>query len=64
MPRLDLAAARWRKSSYSSGGDDGACVEVAFVGPAVAIRDSKNPAQPPLVVSTADWRALLAAIRR
>lgn len=64
MPRVDLATAHWRKSSYSSEGSGGNCVEVAFVGPAVAIRDSKNPTQPPLVVSTADWRALLAAIRR
>jgi hypothetical protein len=33
----------WRKSSRSGSGDNDACVEVAFSGPRVAIRDSKNP---------------------
>jgi hypothetical protein len=37
----DLATARWRKSSYSDASNT--CVEVAFAGPAVALRDSKNP---------------------
>lgn len=32
----------WRKSSYSGGGNDGNCVEVAFADLAVAVRDSKN----------------------
>lgn len=34
----------WRKSSYSGSGTNDNCVEVAFTGLAVAIRDSKNPA--------------------
>jgi uncharacterized protein DUF397 len=42
----DLSAAVWRKSSYS-GGNGGACVELANIG---AIRDSKNPAGPTLRV--------------
>jgi Domain of unknown function (DUF397) len=33
----------WRKSSYSGTGTNDNCVEVAFSGQAVAIRDSKNP---------------------
>ena len=33
----------WRKSSYSGTGTNDACVEIAFSGLAVAIRDSKNP---------------------
>lgn len=32
----------WRKSSYSGDGNNGNCVEVAFAGPEVAVRDSKN----------------------
>lgn len=32
----------WRKSTYSDGNDDSACVEVAFADQ-VGIRDSKNP---------------------
>ncbi|RAS59717.1 uncharacterized protein DUF397 [Lentzea atacamensis] len=36
----DLTRARWRKSSYSSGDNNGQCVELAPHG---AARDSKNP---------------------
>ena len=52
----------WRKSSYSGGGNDGNCVEVAFAGPAVAVRDSKNTEAGALVVPAAEWRAFLAAL--
>ncbi|HVV21620.1 MAG TPA: DUF397 domain-containing protein [Pseudonocardiaceae bacterium] len=48
---------RWRKSSRS-GGNGGACVELAHTGRAV--RDSKNPAGP---VLTVDVGPLLAAVR-
>lgn len=43
----------WKKSSYSGGNDN--CVEVTEVPThqAVAVRDSKNPAGPALVVSPA-----------
>ncbi|HKN96498.1 MAG TPA: DUF397 domain-containing protein [Pseudonocardiaceae bacterium] len=37
----DLSALTWRTSSYSSG--NGQCVEVAFEGERVAVRDSKHP---------------------
>lgn len=53
---------RWRRSSFS-GGDGGGndnCVEVALVGQATAVRDSKNTAGPVLVVPTAAWNALLS----
>ncbi|CND99599.1 Domain of uncharacterised function (DUF397) [Mycobacterium tuberculosis] len=40
----------WRKSSYS-GSDGGQCVELASVENAVAIRDSKDPHGPILVIS-------------
>jgi hypothetical protein len=35
------------------------CVEVAFVGEAVAVRDSKNPQGPALVFTRAEWDAFL-----
>lgn len=54
LRNIDLSAANWRKSSYSSGSKE--CVEVAFVGRnAVGVRDSKNPAGPALVFSAAKW---------
>jgi hypothetical protein len=47
----------WRKSSYSSGeGSQGACVEVALLPGAVAVRDSKAPASGTLTVSVETWR--------
>lgn len=57
----DLALLRWRKSSYSGGGND--CVEVAFTGDGAAIRDSKNRGAGALRLCGADWTAFLAAAR-
>jgi hypothetical protein len=59
----DLAGAQWRKSSYS-GGSGGNCVEVATNLPGlVAVRDSKTPAAPALLLTPAQWRTLTAALR-
>jgi hypothetical protein len=86
MSTMDLARARWRKSSWSTDGGDSACVEVAFVDvqwrkssrsgqggqdncvevalvdAAVAVRDSKNPAGPVLVVPMARWTDFLGTL--
>ena len=57
---MNLADARWHKSSFSGGGGDNQnCVEVALVGSATALRDSKNVHGPVLVVPTAAWTGLL-----
>ena len=59
----DLASARWRKSSYSSG-SGGACVEVATNLPGlVAVRDSKPPGGPALLLTPAQGQAFTAGIR-
>jgi hypothetical protein len=57
---VDFTGAVWRKSSRSNGGNNGACVEVAFTGPVVAVRDSKNPAAGLLAFPESGWAAFLA----
>ncbi|WIY07272.1 DUF397 domain-containing protein [Amycolatopsis mongoliensis] len=54
---------QWRKSSYS-GGENTACVEVAFAAPAVAVRDSKDPSGPRFAVDAAAWLSFLASVTR
>lgn len=53
---------RWKKSSRS-GGSGGNCVEVAFSGDAVVIRDSKCPAGPVLLTGHAGWQGLIDAVK-
>jgi uncharacterized protein DUF397 len=57
---VDLARLSWRKSSRStSAGDNGNCVEIAFAGPVVAVRDSKNPEAATLAVPATAFTALV-----
>lgn len=51
---IDLTGANWRKSSRSSGAGN-ACVEVADLVRAVAVRDSKNPDGPSLAFRRRNW---------
>lgn len=54
-----MPAARWRKSSWST--DQANCVEVAFAGPAVGVRDSKHTEGPVLAFPAGNWAAFLRA---
>jgi Domain of unknown function (DUF397) len=58
----DLTSAVWHKSSFSNTG--GNCVEVArnLTG-IVAVRDSKVPDAPALVLTPAQWRTFLLGVR-
>jgi Domain of unknown function (DUF397) len=63
MTRIDLSRAEWHKSSYSS--QDGNCVEVARNLPGVvAVRDSKDPDGPALVVTREAWRSFVSVLKR
>ncbi|MEU8121146.1 DUF397 domain-containing protein [Spirillospora sp. NPDC049024] len=52
---MDLIDVTWRKAT-KSGENGGACVEVASVSDVLAIRDSKDPAGPKLIIGRADFR--------
>ncbi|MGK5553735.1 DUF397 domain-containing protein [Actinomadura kijaniata] len=57
-----LTTAIWRTSSHSGSGDQ--CVEVASLpDDRHAVRDSKDRGGPALILSPADWRALLSTAR-
>jgi hypothetical protein len=51
----------WRKSSYS-GGNGGACVEVATTDH-VLVRDSKNPDGPRLAFGRDAWAAFAVKVK-
>lgn len=60
----DISGATWFKSSYS-GGNNGACVEVASLSGSVGVRDTKqHGAGPMLTFSTPGWDAFVAGVRR
>ena len=59
----DIERAEWRKSSYS-GGNGGACVEIARNLPGVvAVRDSKDRTGPVLTFTVGRWKAFIAGCR-
>ncbi|MFG2781220.1 DUF397 domain-containing protein [Streptomyces prunicolor] len=53
----------WFKSSYSDAGQN--CIEAARLLPAgIAVRDSKNPTGPALLLPTSAWTPFLTHIQR
>jgi len=51
----------WSRSSRCA---DSACVEVAWSGGEVLVRDSKDPDGPVLRFSRGEWAAFVAGVRR
>lgn len=61
MDTIDRA--RWQKSAYS-GGNGGACVEVAVLPDgARAVRDSKDTDGPKLAFPAEEWAAFMAGVK-
>ena len=61
MSTTDLSSATWRKSSRGNG--QASCVEVADLdGGHRAVRDSKNPSGPALIVTSAQWTTFTTAL--
>ena len=57
---MESIPAVWRKSTSS---ESNGCVEVAFVGDQVAIRDSKDRSGPVLQFTHREWEAFLDGVR-
>jgi hypothetical protein len=56
-PHDQFRHAAWRKSSYSQGATQ--CIEVADLGARLAVRDSKNPGGPVLLLTARQMRDLV-----
>jgi Domain of unknown function (DUF397) len=56
----DINMPAWRKSSRCGSNT---CVEVAKVGDAYLMRDSKNPDDAPLSFTADEWHSFVAGIK-
>ena len=61
MTSSDHSRPAWRKSTYS--GQNGNCVEVAGLSPAIAVRDSKDTGGQHLTVPAPAWRTFAHRIQ-
>ncbi|SFN78428.1 DUF397 domain-containing protein [Actinomadura madurae] len=59
---MTASGIRWRKSGRS-GPHGGECVEVAELASGVAVRDSKDPDGPRLVIGGAAWRVFADRVK-
>jgi hypothetical protein len=59
---MDLSKAVWRKASRSTVQNDN-CIEVTGVPNIVALRDSKDPNGPKIIVSRSDFRHLAETLK-
>lgn len=60
LSRAELARAQWRTSTRSGGNE---CVEVAFLGDVVAVRDSKHREGAVLCFTHAEWAAFVGGAK-
>ncbi|MER0480450.1 DUF397 domain-containing protein [Streptomyces sp. Edi2] len=60
--RTDIPASAWFKSSHSAANNE--CMEIAYAGTLVAVRDSKDPIRPPLAFPAAAFTAFVNEVRR
>ncbi|QKW38851.1 DUF397 domain-containing protein [Actinomadura sp. NAK00032] len=61
--RTSSVGTAWRRASRSK--EDGSnCIEVAELSDAVAIRDSKDPGGPELIIGRGDFRDLAEALKK
>lgn len=59
-----MTSPQWRKSSRSSDGTSGQCVEVAQLDDAIGLRHSKDPSSGHLSVSLHSFASLVARAMR
>ncbi|NVI92400.1 DUF397 domain-containing protein [Actinomadura sp. BRA 177] len=59
---MDLSTAKWRKATRSSDQGDN-CVEVAGIPHSVALRDSKDPHGPKILVNREDFRRFTETLK-
>ncbi|WP_184986163.1 DUF397 domain-containing protein [Sphaerisporangium rubeum] len=60
---MDRVEVTWRKSSRSSA-QGGNCVETAWLGTCIAIRDSKLPDGKKIIVDRDTWHVFADGLRR
>jgi hypothetical protein len=61
VAEVDVNRLVWRKSRMSGTSN---CVEVAFAGSTILLRNSKDPSGPVLALSRDEWTAFLDGVRR
>lgn len=59
---MDLSRAVWCKASLSTE-NGGNCVELASAGDQIAVRDSKAPNGPKVIMSRNDFRRFAATLK-
>jgi hypothetical protein len=60
---MEQQVSDWRKSSYSGSANTGNCVEVGQVAARVAVRDTKNKGNGPVLrISSADWSRFVKSL--